>query len=229
MKAWIKSAGNLFFPVVCQSCGSWLVQGENALCMHCVDELPRTGYSLQPGNPTERIFWGRIDLALAGSFLEFREGGVVQDLMHRIKYKGQKELAHALGLLYAEEIKSRFQSPPDILLPVPLHPRRERQRGYNQSEWFAKGMAEILECTVNTDLLKREIYSQSQTRKGRFTRWENVGHIFMARNKRLLEGKTAILVDDVVTTGATLEACLQCLRDIPGIRLGVLSLAIANG
>lgn len=218
----------MVYPNTCASCDRWLVHGESGICMHCLDEMPRTGYQLHRGNPVEAIFWGRVPLLMAGSFLHFRDEGMVRDMLHGIKYKGRRELATELGKLYAGELRQHVpEFAPDLWLPVPLHPRKLRQRGYNQSLAIADGLAAVLGGDVRDDVLFRRNYTQSQTRKGRFSRWENTGTAFGIRNQTAISGKKVILVDDVVTTGATAEACLQLIVSVQGTAAGFLSLAKA--
>jgi len=226
----IRLLGGLFYPNVCANCGNWLTHGEESICLHCIDALPRTGFLLHKQNPAEKIFWGRAKIKFASSYLYFAENGMVQKLMHQVKYKGNKDLAKNLGKYFAADLLSMNPSfKPDILIPVPLHPRKQKQRGYNQSYHFALGLAEILGCQVNTELLFRNIYGSSQTKKSRINRWENVEEAFTAVPSDPWLGKSIVLVDDVITTGATAEACLKALSNMGFTDLAYLSLAIATG
>lgn len=219
---------HLFFPRVCAICDTALMRGEEGLCAHCLDALPRSRFGLLPDNPAAKIFHGRVPLSVAGSYLVFRPGGMVQDLLHDIKYRGKKELAETLGRLYSTELLGAGLQKPDLLVPVPLHPRKERQRGYNQSTHFAAGLAEILGAEVAPDALRRNSYTDSQTSKGRWSRWENVGNVFSARLPEQIRGKNIIITDDVVTTGATLEACVRAALEAGAASTGVLTMAFAS-
>lgn len=229
----IKLAANLLadmvYPNVCCVCGNWLVQGEQKICLHCLDLLPRTHLGLNSNNPIAKLFWGKVQLSFAGSYLYFHRQGMVQNILHRMKYRGEKEIAFDLGGLYAQEL--RLKNPefrPDFLIPVPLHPRKLRQRGYNQSHIIAKAMGEILNAEVRTDFITRRLYSNTQTKRGRFERWQNVDGLFTVGNCDILNDKLVVLVDDVITTGATLEACIKPLNNASNCRVGVLSLAVAK-
>lgn len=217
----------IFYPEVCAACDRSLVRGEEALCTHCVNALPRTraGFDLQ--NPTARIFYGRVPVAAAGSFLIFRPGGMVRDMLHQIKYRGKRQLAVVLGRMYGEELQQGGIQPPDFIIPVPLHPRKERQRGYNQSACFAEGLAERIGGTIETGLLVRRRFTQTQTRRSRWARWENVNEVFGVTRPAKLAGKHILLVDDVVTTGATLEACAAGLLGAGAASVSVLTIAVA--
>jgi ComF family protein len=151
--------------------------------------------------------------------------------MHRIKYKGVKEAAQLMGEWYGKELAANNTFPdPAVLVPVPLHPKKQRIRGFNQSEWFANGLSKHTGIPVNTTGLLRESWSETQTKKSRYLRWENVKEIFVARDKSAFENKHVILVDDVITTGATLEACARQILDLNcGVRVSILTLAFAGG
>jgi len=158
----------------------------------------------------------------------FAKGGKVQHLLHLLKYKGKKEIGEYIGKIYGEDLKkSLFYSDIDVIIPVPLHPRRKRKRGYNQSEIFAKGLSESLVKPYDTRTLIRTYASETQTKKSRFRRWENVKEIFDLKDHQHLINKHILLVDDVVTTGATLEACASMLLKIPGVKVSIATIACA--
>lgn len=219
----------LFFPEVCSVCFQSLVAGEKGICTGCNAELPRTHYRIGTGNPVERIFLARTHLDLAGSFLHFTRQNKTRQLMHEIKYKGNKELAFDLGKMYASELEKNTEfTGADVLLPVPLHPKKQALRGYNQATEFAKGLAEILGAKVDEKTIRRLVHHQSQTRKGRFDRWNNVSDKFGFSPENNIKGKRVFVVDDVITTGATLESCLSGLLAFKPLQLGVLTMAIAG-
>jgi len=183
---------------------------------------------LEKDNTIERIFWGRFPLQKASSFLFFIKGGRVQNLMHEFKYRSKKEIGFYLGELFARELsKDNWLDEIDVIIPVPLHYKKQEIRGYNQSEEIAKGLNIQSSIPVETAVIKRIVASETQTKKSRFRRWENVSEIFQIDNPEKIEGKHILIVDDVITTGATLEACAQKLLTIEGVKISLASLAYA--
>jgi ComF family protein len=220
---------SLIYPRNCAGCGESLLKHEEEICNFCYLELPKTNFHLQPSNPLKNIFYGRVDLETVSAFYLFQKKGSVQKILHAIKYKDKKELATLIGKWYAEDIAADaavMQSA--CIIPVPLHPLKYKQRGYNQSEEFAKGLAEGLSIPLNTTGLRRKEFTTTQTRKARFERWENVEDKFEVDPHHELKGKYVTLVDDVITTGATVEACCLALKEIEGIKINVLSIAYAS-
>jgi ComF family protein len=219
---------SLFYPRLCAGCNTPLVKGEDVLCLNCLADLPRTNYHLFKDNPVFQIFMGRANITLAASFCSFDKGGRLQQLLHQLKYKGNREVGRKLGNLFGYElIQNTLYEDIDAIIPVPLHPKKERKRGFNQSVEICDGMSEMMNRPIILGNLVREFYTSSQTRKGRFERWENVSGIFNVKNETLLIGKHLLLVDDVVTTGATLEACCEPLLKIPGVRVSIATIASA--
>jgi len=228
-KLWITDFINLFFPNVCHACGNVLNQQEEVICTSCYFKLPKTGFQKHKENIISEIFWGRIELNAATSFLFFNKGGKVQNLMHALKYKGNKEVGIYLGKLFGEELK---QSPLfgslDFIVPVPLHSKKQFKRGFNQSAVIAQGLGEALEVPVSINNLIRKTHTSTQTKKARYDRWENVKGVFKVENESIFEGKHLLLVDDVLTTGATLEACAHPLLEISNAKVSVVTLAYAQ-
>lgn len=228
-RQWIDDILNLFYPKICQACGITLVRQENVLCLSCLMNLPRTGFTMNEENPVTRAFWGRVKVEFATSFLFFNKGGHVQELIHGLKYKQQKEIGFYLGSLFGKELKSSpFFKETDLLVPVPLHPKKLQQRGFNQSRIIALGMLESIDTAIDDTNLKRVVFTSSQTRKSRYERWENVRDAFKVENESEFEGKHVLLVDDVLTTGATLEACASVILSIKNTRVSVATLAYAQ-
>jgi ComF family protein len=217
---------SLIFPRLCEACGRSLYKEEACICLYCTHHLPRTGFHLEEDNPVARIFWGRVPLHAAASCFNYHKGGKVQRLVHALKYKGRREVGQALGKLYGVELAqaSQFKTA-EIIIPVPLHPSRLRSRGYNQSEEFGAGLGESMSIVMEPDLLYRKWSSSTQTKKGRYHRWKNVDGLFQVSDPARLENKHILLIDDVVTTGATLEACAQALLEVPGTRISVAAIA----
>jgi len=218
----------LFYPRFCAGCNSSLVKGEDVLCLNCLADLPRTNYHLNCENHVFQQFAGRVRIELATSFCRFDKGGRLQHLLHQLKYKGNREVGHKMGLIFGYDLNqsTRYRTI-DAIIPVPLHPKKERKRGFNQSVEICKGLSQAMDRPLILGNLIREVHTDSQTLKGRFERWENVSGIFSVKNGASLTGKHLLLVDDVVTTGATLEACCIPLLEIPGVKVSIATLATA--
>lgn len=207
------SLADLFYPRLCLGCCRNLHRHESHLCWQCLHRLPRTLYHQQADNPLERLFWGRTQVKAATSFLFFTKNGLTQNLLHQLKYSGQKEVGVRLGELVGAEIKNEARfTDANAIIPVPLHPKKLQQRGYNQSALLAYGMSNRMKVPVEEKWLQRQLHTDSQTRKGRYERWENVSEAFVCAAPQAVLGKTLLLVDDVLTTGATLEACAKPLQ-----------------
>lgn len=219
----------LFFPRLCGACDGALLTGETHLCLHCRLGLPATRFELLRNNPVERIFYGRVPLDFATAFLFFSRADSVQRILHQVKYNNRRELAVFMGNLFAERIRAApWLHDADLLIPVPLHPRKLAQRGYNQSELIASGMAKNLGLTLEAQALQRTVHTDTQTRKSRIERWENVGDVFRVADPARIRQRHIVLVDDVLTTGATLEACAQALLRAADCRVSVAALAYAG-
>ncbi|MEL6864495.1 MAG: phosphoribosyltransferase family protein, partial [Bacteroidota bacterium] len=184
-------------------------------------------FHLQKDNPFTDRFWGRIDLKAGAALYYFSKGGRTQQLIHHLKYSGKKEIGLKLGQLYGKMLlESPYFKGIDVIIPVPLHPRKQKKRGYNQSDWFAKGLSESMNCPWYAHGLQRIHMANSQTQKSRLERLVNVSQAFEVKNRALLEGKHILLVDDVLTTGATLEACSEKILQIPQTQLSLATIAI---
>lgn len=221
---------HLFYPVGCAACGRLLQQEEHGICLICQHELPRTGFHCHRDNDVEKIFWGRVPLTLGAAFLFFKKGGHVQELLHNIKYRGAKEAAEEVGFLYGLELKEEPAfATADVIIPVPLHKSKLRKRGFNQSEYFGKGLSQGMGRPQDTEHLVRTTATATQTKKGRWQRWINVEHIFQQTKRHYFAGQHVLLVDDVVTTGSTLEACAKILlENNSDIRISIATLAKAT-
>lgn len=225
-----KDFTNLFYPALCAACGNALKKKEKSICLNCKYTLPFTNFHLQPGNPLEKVFWGRFDFIRAASYLYFKKESRVQQLLHNIKYKGVKEAASLAGNWYGTQlIQEKAFADSDFIIPVPLFNEKQKARGFNQSEYFGKGLSSSLGCILDAGNLVRTRATETQTKKSRFMRWKNVEGTFFVKHPERLENKTIILVDDVITTGATLEACAQTLLSLNcGIKINIVTLAFAS-
>jgi len=177
----------------------------------------------------EQRLWGKSNIFRSTAFYYFHKGSILQKILHELKYNGNKELGKMLGKIAATEvIESNDFASIDLIIPVPLHPNRMKSRGYNQSEWIAKGIASILKVELNTNSLIRNVDNVSQTKKSRYDRHTNTDGIFSINDINLFERKHVLLVDDIMTTGSTLIACSELFKNIPGVRISFFTLAIAD-
>lgn len=220
---------SLIYPRRCEACGDLLFEHEKYICNYCMLHLPRSNYHLDKENRLMSIFAGRVPLAGAASQYVFEKDGKVQKLIHAIKYEEQKELAQFLGGLYASGLEGDgWWTGIDVIIPIPLHKSKLKTRGFNQSEYYAKGFADVTGKELDTQSLKRTKNTETQTRKKKYERWENVESVFELAEEAQLENKHILLVDDVVTTGATIEAAWQALRKVENIQISVVSIAFAS-
>lgn len=226
--AYLNGFISLIYPNICLLCRKQLIANEQHICNICLFHLAKTEFHNKKDNLTEVLFWGRAKINRAASFFFYQKDNNSQKIIHHIKYKNDKELGQHLGEIYGDTLsKTEWIQQADFLLPVPLHPKKLKSRGYNQAEWIANGISTTTKVPVNTNILYRAKHTDSQTSKGRYNRWENVSGIFGVKNPELLINKKIIIVDDVITTGATIEACSYHLQQIPGIKINILSLGVA--
>ncbi|MDR2473275.1 MAG: ComF family protein, partial [Tannerella sp.] len=229
MNSWLSSFINLFYPHLCLVCKAALIEEEDFLCLKCLCNMPKTNYHKGVNNPVRELFAGYSAINQATSFLLFERGGVTQTLVHALKYHNNKSLGEYLGRIAAMELKTcGYFASIDTIIPVPLHPKKEKKRGYNQSECIARGFSGIYGCRIDTTSVVRIADTVSQTRKNIYERHVNVEKIFTAINPESLIGKNILFIDDVITTGATTSACIDAIVDIPNIHINVFSLSIAR-
>lgn len=219
----------LLYPPLCITCGERLISQEKYLCMKCWFDLPVSRFEKESENKVAQLFWGRVQIEHATSYFHYRKGSRYQKLIHSIKYKGLKEFGLETGRRFGDVLAAAepFRSI-DLVIPVPLHPKKQKKRGFNQSEWIARGITEVVEKPLNLNNLYRKVFTATQTRKNRFERWQNVEGIFGVKNPAEFENRHILLIDDVVTTGSTLEACAYELLKIPGTKVSVATLAFAD-
>lgn len=225
---WGTDFAGLFVPRRCAGCDEVLMAFERSLCVLCLDDLPRTRFHDDPLNSVEQLFRGKVELVAASAFLHFSSTGMVQRMLHGLKYRHDLQTGLMLGRLMAEDLKdsARFDTV-DCYLPVPLHPRKEHMRGYNQSQVLVNGMRQCWDLpSLGKDLL-RVVRTPSQTRRTRLDRWLNVKEAFHLPDPERLRGRHVLIVDDVVTTGATLEGCIKALQVVPEVRISLYTAACA--
>lgn len=232
MTIWKKIANdliNFFYPNLCILCERKLIEGEDQICMKCYCHLPHTHFLPQTNNPVEQLLIDKEKVVQASAYFYFQQGGNVRNLIHFLKYKGNKKIGYLLGRHVALEWKSDKNSLSriDLIIPLPLHPHKQKKRGYNQSEWISKGIESVLDRPVITDAVRREMMTESQTSKKGYDRWLNVKDIFAITKIQELSGKHILLVDDVITTGSTACACIDALSTVPDIQISFFTLSIA--
>ena len=225
----IKDFVGLLFPAVCYNCGNSLLKNEKIVCTRCSLHLPETNFSSDPDNPVARVFWGRVQLHAATALYFFRKGGAIQKLIHHMKYNGCKEIGIYLGNVLGSEIRCiPGLDKIDCIIPIPLHKKKLKKRGFNQAALIAEGVGQVIGVEVNSTSVYRGVPTDTQTKKSRYRRWENVSDIFEISDEQKLMGKHVLVVDDVITTGSTMEACLQTLHRVPGIQLSIAAVAFAQ-
>jgi len=219
---------HLLYPHVCAGCSSDLLNEESFLCIHCMATLPETNFAPHAGNPAEKIFSGRLRLENGMAGFYFNKESLMQRLIHQFKYKGNKELGLQLGRLLGKYIVQSNRFKVDALIPLPLFPVKERKRGYNQATVLCDGMAEVMKVPVLKNTITRPQHTETQTKKGRVERWLNMEGKFILQNSITIANKHVLLVDDVVTTGATLEACGIEILKAENTKLSIATLCIAS-
>lgn len=220
---------NLFFPKVCLGCNGYLVDNESYVCTSCRHQLPLTNFHLDNNDAVKNVLFGRIKLENATSLLHFSKKGIVQQLMHNLKYRGHQDVGLFLGKWLGEELKTiKGYQDIDVVIPVPLHKSRLRQRGYNQVAKFGQEIANALEIEFNTKVLLKTKAIKSQVFKSQFLRTSMDSATFSISENQTLKGKHILLVDDIVTTGTTIESCANALLNIEGVKISVATMAITD-
>lgn len=219
---------SLFFPRTCYACGNNLFRNEKIICTSCLLHLPKTNFHKIKENPVSQVFWGRVNLVTATSMYFYRKGGRVQHLIHQLKYKGHKEIGGFLGQIYGSQlIDIELYKNVDLIIPIPLHQSKLKKRGFNQAEVFARGLAEAMHKEIDVKSLVRQVATSTQTKKTRYRRWENVSDIFRLVIPENINNKNILVVDDVITTGATMEAFIQTIQTATNVKVSIASLAFA--
>ncbi len=229
LQSLVEEATHLIYPHHCNGCGSDLLSKEQLLCVHCLRDLPYTHFANFENNLIENIFYGRLDVKAAHSEYYFSKGQLVQQLIHQLKYKGNREIGHFLGEIMGDTLlKSNRFSHVDAIIPLPMFADKEFKRGYNQATVLSNGISKTMNVPVLNGIIIRSRLTETQTRKHRAERWQNVDGSFSVCNIEALSGRNILLVDDVITTGASLEACGKLILQAPGTTLSIATLAHAS-
>lgn len=221
----LNELASLFYPDVCVVCGDELLENEESACLSCLYELPKTKNYLEKDNSAEKLMAGRIPFDRIASYCIYTKGGKLPPLIHHLKYYGKKKLGIMLGRLFGHDLLgSDFLKPVQVIVPVPLHPKKEKIRGYNQAEMIALGLSQVTSIPLSTGNLNRIISNPTQTKRTKTQRWENVKGIFEVEDKKRFENTHILLIDDVITTGSTIEACGVALQACDGITISIATL-----
>jgi len=219
---------SLIYPKICLGCNNPLLKHEQCICSICQFHITKTNHFKTKDNNLQKLFWGKIQLNHAAALYEFVKDSPLQKMIHALKYEENKEVGIYLGKQIAYEIgESEFLKHIDYIIAVPLHPKKEKLRGYNQSMCIAKGIQEIMKTEIDSTTLQRTVDTESQTKKNKYSRWVNVGEVFQITDVEKLKNKHILVIDDVVTTGSTLESCAHTLQQIKGIKVSIVTIAIA--
>jgi Predicted amidophosphoribosyltransferases len=221
----LKEFSHLFFPNVCVVCGEELLEPEEGICLKCLYKLPKTNNFKEPDNAAEKLMAGRIPFERIASFCVYSKGGTLPPLIHQLKYYHRKDIGVLLGRMYGKDLLgSDFLKPIHLIVPVPLHPKKEKIRGYNQAALIAEGLSDATSLPLAVGNLIRVVYNPTQTKRTKTQRWENVRGIFDVTDPQAFEQKHLLLVDDVITTGSTLEACGVALQKVNSLKISITTL-----
>jgi len=225
---WFKHFLDIIYPRTCEACGEALLGGENLICTNCMIDLPRTNSHIQRSDKVSNRFWGKIPVTDTITFMKFSKKGKVQKLLHELKYRNKPEVGKYLGKIYGVDLKAvGFDKKLDLIIGVPLHPTKLIQRGYNQADCIAEGLSEALEVPFETNAVKRLIHTATQTKKSRIERFQNVENIFEVIDNDKVRNKRIAIVDDVLTTGSTIESLGITLLNAEAKEIAVITIAAA--
>ncbi len=225
----LRDLAYLFYPIHCAGCDSPLYSSEKVLCTTCRHSLPLGNFHNLNAKKIEKVFYGRVKIENAIALFSFQKDGIVQNLIHNLKYRGQQEIGEELGKWLGNVMTHNTDYKHiDSVIPVPLHKKRRQERGYNQVHKFGIEIAKSLDAKYIDSILKKKSYSKKQSKHSKQSRWENIAETFTLENPSLLENKHILLVDDIITTGATIEACINTLKSIPGIKISIAAMALTE-
>ncbi len=229
MKKLLSNLSQLFFPKTCLACKNILTDDEQSICHHCLSELPYTHFLIGTNNLMYQKLSPYINIEGAYSLVYFRKRGNIQEILHQLKYKNHQEIGELFGKIMAERINENKEYPQfDFIIPIPLHPKKYKKRGYNQLTFLCKTLADKLNCSCEENLLIKVKHNKSQTHKNMQERKENVQGIFQLKQPEKFSGKHFLLIDDVMTTGATLESAAKELLKINEAKLSIATLAMVE-
>ncbi|WNH13680.1 ComF family protein [Thalassobellus suaedae] len=224
----LKSILNLFFPKVCYACHNLLNDNEDTICIDCRHDLPITNIHFEDNDTIKKVLYGRANIENGTALFRFEKKGLIQQLIHNLKYKGYEHIGFVLGNWLGGELKTlETYKDIDVVIPVPLHDKKLKKRGYNQVSKFGQQISEALNIDYKDDVLIKITNTKSQTNKSRFSRWTNTDELFALKNMKTIDNKHILLVDDIITTGATLEACISVLNQAKNIKISIATMAIA--
>lgn len=226
LKSYLNDFAHLIYPHHCEGCGSDVLQNNQLLCVECLLQLPETGFAAIPENVIEKRFYGRLPLQAGAAAYYFTKESLIQHLMHQLKYKGNKEVGFYLGKLLGYQLQqsNRFNEI-DVLVPLPLNPKREFKRGYNQAMMICEGVAEVLQKPIAAKAVIRTVFTETQTKNDRIHRWENMDGVFAVANATSIKHQHVLLIDDIITTGATLEACGKIILEAGCKNMSIATIA----
>lgn len=220
---------DFIYPRICYCCQEETPSPGEHTCLRCRIQLPYTNFHRQKTNTFTERFFGRLPLYTGAAYYHYKKGGLVRKMIYQLKYHGKKEIGIEIGRAYGYELKDiDWYKDVNLIVPVPLHPQKKVKRGYNQSDMFAMGLSEAMNVPWKPDALMRKKNTTSQTKKDKFDRLANMDNVFTVKNEKHLRNKHVLLVDDVLTTGATMEVCGNCLANIEGISISMVTIAMAS-